>query len=299
MRDLLRLSHPRTSEKDRNSLFKYITSGELNDNLPAQVVAAFSLNDESSVDEVINTITEHNLPREAVPTKFLNEVKVWEALLPSMPMTALIRNLGKMTSIGLLDPMSDATRLAVDKLSNQEAIHKARIHPINVLAAMKIYGNGQGFKGKLSWNTNQQIMDVLDDVFYSSFDAMESTGKNVLIGLDISGSMGWEYVNGMPFMTAREAAAAMSMATARVESNYHVMGFSHDFIPLNVSPRMRMDTIISNISGMPFGATDCALPMIYAIENQIPVDTFIVYTDSETWRGNIQPVQVFEHARHL
>ena len=38
-------------------------------------------------------------------------------------------------------------------------------------------------------------------------------------------------------------------------------------------------------SGLPFGGTDCALPIKYAIDNGIEVDTFLVITDNETWGG--------------
>jgi 60 kDa SS-A/Ro ribonucleoprotein len=40
---------------------------------------------------------------------------------------------------------------------------------------------------------------------------------------------------------------------------------------------------------MYFGRTDCSLPMIWATEKNIPVDTFIIWTDNETWAGNIHP----------
>lgn len=40
---------------------------------------------------------------------------------------------------------------------------------------------------------------------------------------------------------------------------------------------------------MPFGPTDCALPMIYARENHLEVDTFLVITDNETWHGAQHP----------
>ena len=56
-------------------------------------------------------IDEFDLPREAIPTQWLNELEVWDALLQRMPMTAMIRNLGKMTSIGLVKPFSDAAKL--------------------------------------------------------------------------------------------------------------------------------------------------------------------------------------------
>ena len=51
------------------------------------------------------------------------------------------------------------------------------------------------------------------------------------------------------------------------------------------------------ISGLPFGGTDCALPMVEALKHRWAVDTFVVYTDSETWAGNIHPAQALREYR--
>ena len=48
------------------------------------------------------------LAREAVPTGLLNDPAIWDALLVDMPMTAMLRNLGKMSAVGLLMPAADA-----------------------------------------------------------------------------------------------------------------------------------------------------------------------------------------------
>ncbi|MCL2767553.1 MAG: hypothetical protein FWE49_02345, partial [Synergistaceae bacterium] len=55
-----------------------------------------------------------------------------------------------------------------------------------------------------------------------------------------------------------------------------------------------LDEVLREINGMNFGATDCALPMIYARERKIPADAFIVYTDNETWRGKTHPFQALK-----
>jgi hypothetical protein len=36
-------------------------------------------------------INDFDLPREAIPTQWLNEVAVWDALLQCMPITGLVR----------------------------------------------------------------------------------------------------------------------------------------------------------------------------------------------------------------
>lgn len=95
--------------------------------------------------------------------------KVWKALLQKMPMTAMIRNLGKMTSINLLQENSDEAGMVCTKLRDEDALKNARIHPFNVLVALKQYQAGRGDKGKLTWTPNASIARALEDAFYLSF----------------------------------------------------------------------------------------------------------------------------------
>ena len=54
---------------------------------------------------------------------------------------------------------------------------------------------------------------------------------------------------------------------------------------------------MQTVSGLPFGGTDCALPMLYAMEREREVDAFVVYTDSETWAGDVHPAQALRQYR--
>jgi 60 kDa SS-A/Ro ribonucleoprotein len=38
--------------------------------------------------------------------------------------------------------------------------------------------------------------------------------------------------------------------------------------------------------------------MLWALEHQAEVDVFVVYTDSETWYGDIHPAQALQEYRH-
>ncbi len=51
------------------------------------------------------------------------------------------------------------------------------------------------------------------------------------------------------------------------------------------------------VGNLPFGRTDCALPMLYALERGLKVDAFVVLTDSETWAGKVHPVQALRQYR--
>jgi 60 kDa SS-A/Ro ribonucleoprotein len=61
---------------------------------------------------------------------------------------------------------------------------------------------------------------------------------------------------------------------------------------------MRLDDVLQATDGIPFGGTDCALPMIWAMKNGVTADAFIIYTDSETWAGrHMHPVQALQAYR--
>ena len=52
------------------------------------------------VERTVELIQEYGLVREQLRTEMLNEPAIWDIMLPDMPLTALMRNLGKMSVIG-------------------------------------------------------------------------------------------------------------------------------------------------------------------------------------------------------
>jgi 60 kDa SS-A/Ro ribonucleoprotein len=103
----------------------------------------------------------------------------------------------------------------------------------------------------------------------------------------------------MPGITPRVASAAMSLVTANVEPQHAFTAFTSGIIPIEISPRWRLDEVVRYLDKFPFGGTDCAAPMVYAMEHRIPVDTFVIYTDNETWYGDIHPCRALEKYRQL
>jgi 60 kDa SS-A/Ro ribonucleoprotein len=291
-RDLLRLSHPKTEDALRNNVYKYIVKGkgaiEYGSMMPTLIIA-FEQAKTADKKTLVKLITDHNLTREMIPTEALNDVEVWDALLQKMPMTAMIRNLGKMTQIGLLKPLSSASTKVVNTLGNEEILKKARVHPYGVLLALKTYQHGAGFKGSLSWSPVSQVSSALDSAFYKSFGFVKPANKRTLLGLDVSGSMGSQMM-GSPIKYC-EASAAMAMVTAKAEPAYHVMGFCHTFTPLKVNANMSLEEVTREVVKNNFGGTDASVAIRWALQNKIEVDTFGIYTDNETYAG---PQHVFQ-----
>jgi 60 kDa SS-A/Ro ribonucleoprotein len=248
----------------------------------------------TSNKQVVKLIEDFGLTRESVPPQFRNELEVQKALLTKMPMFALIRNLGQMTSSGLLKPLADETSLVIDKITNEEALKRSRIHPMTIMLALRVYSSGSGMR--TTWKPVAAIKDAMEDAFYKSFNYVEPTGKKFLYGVDVSGSMGWAPHNNN-VMTSREAAAVVAMTCARTEKNYDIMAFANTFRSLNITAKDSLDTVVRRTANLSFGGTDCALPMEYAIKNKLDVDVFVVLTDSETWCGGRHPFEALKDYR--
>lgn len=326
-RDVLRLAHPKAKDPEVNSLLGYVAKKgsaealeKVGDTESGKYLRAIhALESMAKGEEVAQAILEHRLPREVVPTRWLTDVEVQKALMEGAPLTAMIRNLGNWTKSGALKPLSKEVTKLCEGLTNEEWIKKSRIHPIQILMALKTYAGGRSLRGLSSWVAIPQIVEALNDAFYASFKFLAPTNKRILIALDVSGSMG-SPVSGIEGLSCRDAAAAMAMSFVRTEKNIHVVSFSDnggkdarsylqthstffgthsaaiDSFPLSKSERL--DDVVAKMEGLDFGGTDCALPMIYAINHELEVDAFIVATDNETWAGKVHPSQALEVYRN-
>jgi 60 kDa SS-A/Ro ribonucleoprotein len=108
-----------------------------------------------------------------------------------------------------------------------------------------------------------------------------------MLSLDVSGTMTTRILNSP--LQCREAASALALITAATEDRYEVNAFTGSLTPLDISPRQRLDDVLRRTRSLPFGRTDCALPMLTAAASRTEVDTFVIYTDSETNQNSVHP----------
>ena len=338
-RDLLRLAHPDVSKKNDNALlYDHLLSFAVNGSIdagknevdytpPSKKKREYKVEsdtgkvmegnetvkflqkflelkalkpEDENIEKCVALIRENGFVREHVPSEFLNFPQVWKALLEDMPMTALIRNLSKLSSLEIITGTDPNNQKYVDavitKITDEAALKRARIHPLNVLIAAATYRAGHGLKGSLQWDVNPKISEALDDAFYKSFHNVEPTGKRFCLAFDVSGSMQTN-VSGSQ-ISCREASVALGMVAMRTEPTVETMCFHTDgFVPLNIHKDLSLGECLKIVDRLPFGGTDCAQPMLWALKNKKEFDVFIVYTDSETWYGEVHPFEAMKQYR--
>ena len=314
-RDLLRKAHPKGVDA-MNELFAWVTQGaSLPDDPNFDLIHAYEQAKTADPKFLASLIRAYNMTWEMMPSEQLDKPEVWEALAEHMPLTALIRNLATLTRVGAIAPMKSAwVCKRLNPIARTEDF--ARIHPINVLSALLTYRRGKGARGHHTWTPVPQVVDALDQAFDQSFATAPQTNQRFYLGIDVSGSMGSGEVAGIPGLTPRMAAAAMAMAIARREPNYYIAGFAggnygsrrygfrgrvmtrkNAMAPLSITATDSLADAVHKTQALDFGATDCALPMLDALEKKIPVDCFVIFTDSETWAGPTHPAEALRKYR--
>lgn len=285
-RDVLLKAHVKFSDPIKNAVARRIVKGDGDDDLGSAAELFHALREVKSAvpKRLAELVREHNLAREHLPTEALSHIEIWDALLDHMPPEAMVRNLGKMTAIGLAAAFSDGTKRICATLSDADKLKKARLHPLRVLIALKQYAQGKGDKGSLAWSPVSTIVEVLDAAFYDCFNYVEPTGKNFVVGLDVSGSMSCGKCAGAP-LTPCEGTAVMAMTIARTEKSHQIFGFAHEFRELGITSRDSLPDAIRKCRENNFGGTDCALPIAEALRRGWEVDCFVTMTDNETWAG--------------
>jgi 60 kDa SS-A/Ro ribonucleoprotein len=298
-RDLLRLAHPMPDGEARKTLYRWVVGAEdvPLESLTGLVAGLEQLKRAENESQVIGLIHCYNAPREIVPTQYLTSAAVWAALLPGLGITALLRNLGNLSKVGLLVPGAESVPEVVTRIMDRQALRRGRVHPLQVLAALITYNQGHGMRGTGQWPVVPEVVAALNQAFRLAFDNVIPTGKRLYLALDVSGSMSMGSVSGIPGLAPREASAALAMITLNTEQMVIIRGFQTHMSPLNIDARMSLAQVTAAISNLPFGGTDCSLPMLDALKNNLAVDAFVIYTDSETWAGATHPVQALREYR--
>lgn len=309
-RDLFRLAHP----KDIDTSIGDFVLGKDHESIDdLRTIHGFKLMQQAkNINEVVKLIKEYRLPWETVPTQFHKDVQLWRALFEAgaLGQTALLRNTVRIAKLGAFKDLRFASDYA-DRLADAELIQKGRVHPINYLNAAVVYSEGQvnrkghyAHRESRTWETSSSIKDALNEGFHSAFKFVEPSNERFLVGVDVSGSMS-SMAMGLDLSCA-QVSGAVAMQIARTAKYSEIRGFTSggygwgakaELTDLEITAKSDLADAMDKVRAHNFGGTDCAQPMLWALENGVEIDTFVVITDNETWAGDIKPHQALKQYR--
>jgi 60 kDa SS-A/Ro ribonucleoprotein len=301
-RDALRLFHAKPSSESHQDLYHWVVQGW--DSLPEQPPSAAMQQIwwyewvKRNPAQTHEAIAKGHLTHEMVAPVGQMDERAWQLLFMEMPVGAMLRNLASLTEIGVLAVGKRANLDHLLKVLNcQHKLRKARIHPIDVLKALKTYRSGGAVgRSQKTWQVVPRVVDILEKTLELSFDSLKPTGQTFLHAVDVSGSMSYSAVASIG-LTCCEIATTMALASAKSEKKYVIRGFANDFRDLKITAKDSFSAAMKKASNQNFGATDAAVAYEWAIREQLFVDVFCFWTDSESWAGSRHPSQALAEYR--
>ncbi|MCL1467174.1 TROVE domain-containing protein [Argonema galeatum] len=301
-RDSLRLFHVKPPTEDHRQLFEWVVKGweELPTEIPSSALAQIwwyewlKRNPALTPEAILKGRLTHEM---AAPVGKMDK-QAWQLLFNEMPIGAMLRNLGSLTELGVLKADEKANLERVEAvLNNKEHLRKGRIHPIDVLKALKTYQSGGKLgRSQKTWQPVSRIADILEKAVELSFDVVEPTGKVFMHAVDISGSMSAAVVDSVG-LSCCEIATTMALVTAKAEKNYMIRGFSTEFRDLGITAKDSFSSAIAKASNQNFGGTDASVAYRWMIKNNFKADVVCFWTDSESWAGSKHPSQALAEYR--
>ncbi|MDJ0657917.1 MAG: TROVE domain-containing protein [Crocosphaera sp.] len=301
-RDALRLFHVKPPTDEHQQLFNWVVKGwdELPDDIPSEALTQIWWYEwlKHHPDQTHQAIANGRLTHEMVAPVGKMDKQAWQLLFNEMPIGAMLRNLGSLTELGVLRADEPKNLDRLEKVLNDvNRLRKGRIHPIDVLKALKTYqSGGKVGRSKKNWTPVPRIVEILDKAVALSFDTVQPTGKVFLHAVDISSSMSYGVVDSVG-LSCCEIATAMALVTAKAEKNYMIRGFSTKFIDLGISRKDSFRSALKKAKNKNFGGTDASVAYDWAIKNKFKADVICFWTDSESWAGYNHPCEAFAQYR--
>lgn len=175
------------------------------------------------------------------------------------------------------------------QLSDPEVLAWAGIQWFDLLAAV--------LRSRAESTSDPRRTHALEEALERSLGYGPLTGKRYYAAMDVSGSMSWGEVAGVPGLSPRIAATGLSLALSRTEREVYVAAFQHQMGRFDLRAGETLWGVRERLRALPFGPADAAQPMLDAIEKKLAVDCFIVLTDSETSFGPVTPLEALERYR--
>lgn len=301
-RDALRLFHVKPTSDDHQALFNWVVKGweELPKGSPSDAMAQIWWYEwlKRNPDQTHEAIAKGRLTHEMAAPVGKMDKQAWQLLFNDMPIGAMLRNLGSLTELGVLrsDQPANIERIK-SVLNSREHLRKGRIHPIDVLKALKTYQSGGTIgRSQKTWTPVNRIVDILEKAVEMSFDTLEPTGKVFMHAVDVSGSMSGCAVSSVG-LTCCEIATVMALATAKAEKNYMIRGFATNFRDLGITAKDSFGDAVKKASNQNFGGTDASVAYDWMIKHKFKADVICFWTDSESWAGSRHPSEALAEYR--
>ena len=281
LKHLVRLFHPRPPSPRQGRILQYAldprsasawTSAERSELPTIGSYERLKRLPKDRFEEAADLIEEGRLPWEIVLPLMGSDPRVWSALLPNMPIMALLRNLRNLAAKGVLADQR-AFEFVASRLADPATVQSSKLLPFRWLAA---YREMEGAEPRL--------LPVLERAIEASVESLPRWPGTTVIAVDLSGSMAWSPISKRSSLTPADIACMLAACARSLCERSVVVGFAS-----------RAEILESALGGLVLaaageirrtdlgGATNGHLVPDLLAANGIVADRMVVLTDMEMY----------------
>lgn len=268
--DIVKMVHPKPADAERRAFYGWLI-GKPYDvaALPAQI-AAFETWKRNP-----RGIALPQVPFEWL-TAFELRKEQWGELAGRMGWQALRINLNTLARNRAFD-VKGVTEAVAARLSDPQAVVKARVLPYQLMMALGAAGEGVPLK----------VQAALEDALEASLASVPTVPGRVVVCPDVSGSMGSPVTGYRKGASSKvrciDVAALVAAAVLRANRSARVIPFEQRVVKLALDPFARVAVNAAKLAAVGGGGTCVSAPLAQLNAENAAVDLVVIVSDNESW----------------
>ena len=214
-------------------------------------------------------------------TAFPLTAEQWGALAGTMGWQALRMNLNTLARNGAF-AVDGVTAAVAARLSDTEALRKARVLPYQLMVALDSTGDGVPLK----------VQAALEDALEASVSNVPKVSGTVVVCPDVSGSMASPATGYRKGATSKvscnQVAALVAAAMLRTNRQARVLPFEQRVVQVKLDPFARLAVNTAKLAAVGGGGTSVSAPLAQLNAERAAVDLVVIVSDNESWVDNIR-----------
>ncbi|MBB2487749.1 RNA-binding protein [Mitsuaria sp. WAJ17] len=271
--DVVKMVHPKPAEAWRAAWFAWLIGRPFDEAALPPLTRAFERFKRDSAQGVLAELPE-------VPFQMLTALPLtaaqWAQIACQGSWQMVRQNLNTFARHGVFELPGMAEAVAA-KLSDAQAVAKAKVMPYQLLSAFKAAGE----------TVPAPVREALQDAMELSLANVPALAGRVVVCPDVSGSMSSSVTGhrGSATSTVRciDVAALVAAAVLRKNRQARVLPFEQGVVKLSLNAR---DSVMSNAQALARiggGGTNCSAPLALLNQERAAVDVVILVSDNESW----------------
>ena len=271
--DVVKMVHPKPAEAWRAAWFAWLIGRPFDEEALPPITQAFERFKRATAQGETAELPD-------VPFQMLTALPLtaaqWAQIARQGSWQMVRQNLATFARQGVFDLPGMAEAVAA-KLSDAQAVAKARVMPYQLLSAFKAAGE----------SVPAQVREALQDAMELSLANVPALAGRVVVCPDVSGSMSSAVTGHRGSATSSvrciDVAALVAAAVLRKNPQARVLPFEQDVVKLSLNARDSVMTNAQALAKIGGGGTNCSAPLAVLNRERATVDVVILVSDNESW----------------